>query len=50
MGDPSSIVLLESVVVNDSLTYEEVPVEILDRRVRRLINKEVASAKILWRS
>ncbi|KAH0685656.1 hypothetical protein KY290_019658 [Solanum tuberosum] len=33
MGDPTSIVLLESVVVKDSLTYKEVQVEILDRQV-----------------
>ncbi|WMV25023.1 hypothetical protein MTR67_018408, partial [Solanum verrucosum] len=50
VGDPASIVPLESVAVNDSLTYEEVPVEILDRQVQRLRNKEVASAKVLWRS
>ena len=34
----------------DSFSYEEVPVEILDRQVRRLRNKEVASVKVLWRS
>ncbi|WMV59113.1 hypothetical protein MTR67_052498 [Solanum verrucosum] len=50
VGDPTSIVPLESVVVKDSLTYEEVPVELLDRQVRRLRNKEVASVKVLWRS
>ncbi|KAH0710910.1 hypothetical protein KY284_012337 [Solanum tuberosum] len=33
VGDPASIVPLESVVVKDSLTYEEVRVEILDRQV-----------------
>ena len=47
MGDPASIVPLESVVVKDSLTYEDVLVEILDRQVRRLRNKEVASVKVL---
>ena len=50
MGDPASIVPLESVVVKDSLSYEDVPVEILDRQVRRLRNKEVTSIKVLWRS
>ncbi|WMV58415.1 hypothetical protein MTR67_051800 [Solanum verrucosum] len=50
VGDPASIVPLESVVVNDSLTYEDVPVEILNRQVRRLRNKEVTSVKVLWRS
>ncbi|WMV46395.1 hypothetical protein MTR67_052785 [Solanum verrucosum] len=50
VGDPASIVPLESVAVKDSLSYEDVPVEILDRQVRRLRNKEVASVKVLWRS
>ncbi|WMV18639.1 hypothetical protein MTR67_012024 [Solanum verrucosum] len=34
VGDPASIVTLESVAVKDSLSYEGVPVEILDRQVR----------------
>ncbi|WMV26784.1 hypothetical protein MTR67_020169 [Solanum verrucosum] len=50
VGDPASIVPLESVVVKDSLLYEDVPVEILDRQVRTLRNKEVASVKVLWKS
>ena len=50
VGDPASIVPLESVVVKDSLSYEDVPVETLDRQVRRLRNKEVSSVKVLWRS
>ena len=50
VGDPTSVVQLESVAVRDSLSYEDVPVEILDRQVRRLRNKEVASIKVLWRS
>ncbi|KAH0647574.1 hypothetical protein KY285_032822 [Solanum tuberosum] len=44
------VVPLESVAVKDSLTYEDVPAEILYRQVRRLRNKEVASVKVLWRS
>ena len=50
MDDPASIVTLESVAVKDSLSYEDVLVEILDRQARRLRNKEVASIKVLWRS
>ncbi|WMV29742.1 hypothetical protein MTR67_023127 [Solanum verrucosum] len=50
VGDLASIVPLESVAVKDSLTYELVPVDILDRQVCRLRNKEVASVKVLWRS
>ena len=50
MSDPPSIVPLESVVVKDSFSYADVQVRILDRQVRRLRNKEVASVKVLWRS
>ena len=50
IGDPSSIVPLEVVNVEENLTYEEVPVEILDRQVKRLRNKEIASVKVLWRN
>ncbi|WMV32635.1 hypothetical protein MTR67_026020, partial [Solanum verrucosum] len=35
---------------DESLSYEEVPVEILDRQVKRLRNKEIASVKVLWRN
>ncbi|WMV25371.1 hypothetical protein MTR67_018756 [Solanum verrucosum] len=50
VDDSTLIVPLESVAVKESLNYEEVPVEILDRQVRRLRNKEVASMKVLWRT
>ena len=39
VGDPTSIVSLESVAVKDNVSYEDVPVEILDRQVRGLRNK-----------
>jgi len=41
---------LESMAVKYSLTYEDVPVEILDRQIRRLRNKEVTSVKVVWKS
>ncbi|KAF3645208.1 hypothetical protein FXO38_19763 [Capsicum annuum] len=34
LGDPSSVVLLEGLGISDCLSYEEVPVKILDRQVR----------------
>ncbi|WMV07802.1 hypothetical protein MTR67_001187 [Solanum verrucosum] len=34
----------------DSLTYEEIPIQILDCQVRKLRTKEVASVKLLWRN
>ena len=50
VGDPTFIVPLESVAVKDSLSYEDVPVEILDRQVRRFRNKIFTSVKVLWKS
>ncbi|KAH0689255.1 hypothetical protein KY289_016613 [Solanum tuberosum] len=50
VGDPASVVPFETVVVKDSLPYEDVPIEILDRQVRRLRNIKVTSVKVLWRS
>ena len=50
MSDLESVVPLESMVVKYSLSYEDVPVDILGRQLRRLRNKEVALVKVLWRS
>ncbi|XP_069150776.1 uncharacterized protein [Solanum lycopersicum] len=50
VGDPTSVVPLDSVAVKDSLSYEDVLVEILDCEVTMLINKEFTSVKVLQRS
>lgn len=50
VGDPKSLVPLDSVVVKDSISYENVSVVVLDRQVRRLRNNEVVSLKVLWKS
>ena len=39
VSDPTSLVPLKSVAVKASLSYEDVPVEILERHFRRLRNK-----------
>ena len=49
VGDHASVPF-ESVAVKDSLSYEDVPVEILDLRLERYRNKEVGSVNVLWRS
>ncbi|CAN4124044.1 unnamed protein product [Withania somnifera] len=48
--DPSRITPIEDVQVTRRARYEEVPVAILDRQVKKLRNKEVASVKVLWRN
>ena len=39
---------MEVLGVDEDFSYEEVPVEILDRQVKRLTNKEIATTKVLW--
>ena len=50
LGDPSSILPIEGLGVGEDLYYEEVHVEILDRHVKRLRNKEITTVKVLWRN
>lgn len=47
MGDPSHITPNEDVDVMEDLMYEEIPIAILDRQVKKLRNKELTSVKIL---
>ncbi|WMV20385.1 hypothetical protein MTR67_013770 [Solanum verrucosum] len=46
IGVPSLILPTENVKINDNLSYEEIPVQILDRQVCRLRTKDVASVKV----
>lgn len=36
--------------MTESLSYEDEPIEILDRQGRKLRSKEIASVKVLWRN
>ncbi|XP_071921808.1 uncharacterized protein [Coffea arabica] len=48
--DPSHVLQLEGIEVDETLTYEEGPVQILEREVKELINKKIPLVKILWRN
>ena len=50
LGDPTCILPFEGLGVNGDLSYEEVPIEILDWQVKRLRNKEDATVKVLWKN
>ncbi|WMV29022.1 hypothetical protein MTR67_022407 [Solanum verrucosum] len=50
MVDPSLIIETKDIGIKDSLSYEQILVQILDRQVRKLRTKEVASVKVLWRN
>ena len=45
LGDPTSIVPVKGLGVDENISYEEVPIEILVRQVKRQRNKEVATLK-----
>ena len=49
-SDVESILPIDGVGVKDNLSDEEVPVKILDRQIKKLRNKEVASVKVLWKN
>ncbi|VFQ83132.1 unnamed protein product [Cuscuta campestris] len=49
-SDPSHVIPADTVTLDENLTYEEEPVEILAREVRQLRNKTIPLVKVLWRS
>ena len=47
--DPAHVIVHEPLNVDaDGLTYEELPVRIVDRRVKQLRNKTIPLVKVLW--
>ncbi|WMV09189.1 hypothetical protein MTR67_002574 [Solanum verrucosum] len=50
MGNPSIIIPTKDIGIKDNLSYEEIPIEILGRHVRKLRSKEVALVMVLWRN
>ncbi|XP_070036735.1 uncharacterized protein [Nicotiana tomentosiformis] len=47
--DPSRVIPIDDVQIIEQLSYEEAPIAIIDRQVRRLRTKDVSSVKVLWR-
>ena len=45
-----SVLPIEGLGVDENISYEEVPVEIIDCQVNELRNKEVVSVKVIWRN
>ena len=48
--NPEPIHPIEGLGVQENLSCEEVPIDILDRQVQRLRNKKVTSVKVLWKN
>ena len=49
-GDGNSIIRWDSVLLDEILSYEEEPVAILDREIRNLRSREIASIKVQWKN
>ena len=47
--DESHVLSLDSVELGPNLTFEEEPIAILDRQIRKLRTKEIASVKVQWK-
>ena len=47
--DPSHVLTEQPVEIQEKLTYEEEPVQILDRREKVLRNKTILLVKVLWK-
>ena len=50
IGNSESILIIEGLGIKNNHYYKEVPVQILDRNVKKLRNNEVASVKVLWKN
>ncbi|XP_073153872.1 uncharacterized protein [Henckelia pumila] len=48
LANPSHVIRHEPVEWTSDLSYEEMPVQILDRQVRRLRNRDILMVKVLW--
>ena len=48
ISDPSHVLQSQAVELNEDLTYEDYPVEIVDRQVRQLRTKDITMVKVLW--
>ena len=47
--DESHVISLDSVELGPDLTYEEEPIAILDKQIRKLRTKELVSVKVQWK-
>ncbi|XP_071900971.1 uncharacterized protein [Coffea arabica] len=48
--DPNHVLNPEEINIDESLTYEDRPVRILDRKVKKLRTKQIPLVNVLWRN
>ncbi|XP_070054385.1 uncharacterized protein [Nicotiana tomentosiformis] len=49
-GDPSHVLDINTIQLDEELTYDVEPLAILDRQVQKLRSKNIAPVKVHWRS
>ena len=49
-GDGNYIIRWDSVLLDENLTYEKEPVDILDREIHKLRSREIASINVQWKN
>ena len=49
-GDRNNIIRWGSVLLDENLSYEEEPIAILDKEIRKLRSREIASIKVQWKN
>ena len=49
-GDGNYIIRWDSVLLDENFSYEEEPVAILDREIRKLRSREITSIKVQWKN
>ena len=47
---PSHILQTQEIEVDKDLSYEKVPIAIVDRQTKKLRNKEIAMVKVQWQN
>ena len=47
-SDPSHVLREPEIEISENLTYEEEPIEILDRQVRKLRHRSIPMVKVKW--
>jgi hypothetical protein len=50
ISDPSQVVNFKLLRVQENLTYEEMPIQIMDRKEKQLRAKTIPLVKVLWRN
>ena len=50
ISDPSHVLEAPEIELRDDLSYEELPVQILDREEKELRNKTISLVKVIWRN